>query len=78
VIIFPYSSTSDIFKIPLVDQGFSPGKSALVAMAEFICALEKPRPPADINLLKIPIYSQGKLLSIIALLRVLRTTPALE
>jgi hypothetical protein len=47
-------------------------------MAELICALEKFRLPADAKWLKIPIYSQGKLLSIIALLRVLQTAHALE
>jgi hypothetical protein len=71
------STTPDIY-IPLVDQDFLPGKSALVAMAEFNCALKKPRLPADINLLKIPICSQGKLLSIIALLKALLTVHALE
>jgi hypothetical protein len=47
-------------------------------MAEFICALEKPRLPADTNLFKSPICPQGKLLPIIALLKVLLTTRALE
>jgi hypothetical protein len=71
------SEVSDIY-VPLVGQDFSPGKSALVAMAEFICALEKPRLPADTNLFKSPICPQGKLLPIIALLKVLLTTRALE
>jgi hypothetical protein len=47
-------------------------------MAEFICALKQFRLPADTHLLKIPIGSQGKLLSIIALPRVLLTARALE
>ncbi|HEY9673231.1 MAG TPA: hypothetical protein V6D11_17440 [Waterburya sp.] len=47
-------------------------------MAEFICALKQPRLLAEANLLKITISSQGKLLSIIALVRVLLTTHALE
>ncbi len=71
------SDISDIY-IPLVGEELLPGKSALVAMAEYICTLEKPRLPADAHLLKIPISPQGELLSIIALLRVLLTAHALE
>jgi hypothetical protein len=71
------SDISDIH-VPLVDQDFSPGRSALVAMAEFICALEKARLPADTYLFKSPICPQGKPLPIIALLKVLLTTRALE
>lgn len=71
------SDPSDTY-IPLANQDSLPGISALVAMAEFICALEKPRLPAEHNLLKIPICLQGKLLSIIALIRVVLTNHALE
>lgn len=47
-------------------------------MTEFICAFKQSRLPADTHLLKNPIGAQGKLLSIIALPRVLLTDRVLE
>lgn len=71
------SGTSDT-SCTLSEPGYLPGKSALVAMAEFIFAFNSPGSLPMTVYQKLLISLQGKLLSTIALLRNFLTAYALE
>lgn len=54
------SGTSDI-QIPPTNQDFYLERSALVAMAEFVCSFNDIWLPVEVNLLKIPQLLTGQI-----------------